>query len=438
MPGRKQKGYFRGMLDLFRLHDRQVLLIMTVTYAAQGLRTLGGAATFIYFKEDLGIKDEAQAQVLISTTFLPWYIKPVYGLVSDSFPICGSHRKAYLIIASVISAFSYLSFMIDLGLFASMFALIGGQLGQVIADIMADALMVVESRDDHENGSSFLQAYSWTVLSVVSLGGGFLGTYLSYIGVHPSTILCLLSAAPIMLTVVVLRYKEPRRDSIPTLSESLSRLYKALSVPSTFRCLLFIFLLYAFTPSIGPVMKYFLTNELKFSYEFIYFVSGLSGICYITGSFLFSSWFKAWPFRHILPLGILLLVLCSSLDIALVFRLYEALHIPGTVFYMFGAYVGSSISAGFMMMPVLVLTAQLCPKDLEATMYAFITSLVNFGSYCSELTGSGITKLVMPSPGDYSNFYLIILTQMGMMMLSICFVWLLPKNLRPTENSNKD
>ena len=74
--------------------------------------------------------------MVISTTSLPWYIKPVYGLVSDSFPICGSYRKAYLIIASVVTALSYLSFMIDLGLFASMLALIGGQFGQVAADIM--------------------------------------------------------------------------------------------------------------------------------------------------------------------------------------------------------------------------------------------------------------------------------------------------------------
>lgn len=36
-----------------------------------------------------------------------WVLKPVFGFITDSFPICGSHRRSYLIIFSVLGSLGW-------------------------------------------------------------------------------------------------------------------------------------------------------------------------------------------------------------------------------------------------------------------------------------------------------------------------------------------
>jgi hypothetical protein len=42
---------------------------------------------------------------------LPWCIKPMFGFISDSFPLLGYRRKSYLVIISTVemAGFLYLS-----------------------------------------------------------------------------------------------------------------------------------------------------------------------------------------------------------------------------------------------------------------------------------------------------------------------------------------
>jgi Na+/melibiose symporter-like transporter len=49
------------------------------------------------YKDDLGLQPSDVARIN-SLVFIPWIIKPIYGLISDSFPIFGYRRKPYLFI----------------------------------------------------------------------------------------------------------------------------------------------------------------------------------------------------------------------------------------------------------------------------------------------------------------------------------------------------
>ena len=51
--------------------------------------------------------DPSSIQGLLSTAALPWSLKPLYGLVSDSFPINGRHHKPYLLVASFLGVFAW-------------------------------------------------------------------------------------------------------------------------------------------------------------------------------------------------------------------------------------------------------------------------------------------------------------------------------------------
>lgn len=43
--------------------------------------------------------------LIFSITTIPWVIKPLWGFISDTFPIFGYRRKSYLIILSLIHSF---------------------------------------------------------------------------------------------------------------------------------------------------------------------------------------------------------------------------------------------------------------------------------------------------------------------------------------------
>ena len=75
---------------------------------------------------------------------LPWAPKIVYGLITDSFPLCGSRKKHYLILMGLVQAASCAVAMWDLPdirlLVAMMFLM---TLANAMMDVVVDGLMVV-------------------------------------------------------------------------------------------------------------------------------------------------------------------------------------------------------------------------------------------------------------------------------------------------------
>ena len=49
---------------------------------AQGFRSLSSLSMQMFLKDELGL-EPAASQTLLSTAYLPWSCKPIYGLVSD-------------------------------------------------------------------------------------------------------------------------------------------------------------------------------------------------------------------------------------------------------------------------------------------------------------------------------------------------------------------
>ena len=52
------------------------------------------------FKDTFGL-EPAETQALIAYIALPWAPKIIYGIISDTFPICKSRKRSYLILMGV-------------------------------------------------------------------------------------------------------------------------------------------------------------------------------------------------------------------------------------------------------------------------------------------------------------------------------------------------
>ena len=111
--------------------------------------------------------DSNQCATLPTFVNLPWGFKVLYGLMSDAFPICGQHRKPYMVIGWTMTFLGSLSIALlgsfgvalRLELIASLFLAI--TFAYIVADCAADASVVAFTNLEPEatRGSLITTAY---------------------------------------------------------------------------------------------------------------------------------------------------------------------------------------------------------------------------------------------------------------------------------------
>src|SRR5712692_2467410 len=90
-------------LHPFQNPDAQRLAILfAVVYFSQGLYYVPNQVLVLFLKEHLGLS-AAQVGTFELIVLVPWVIKPVYGLLSDSVPIFGRRRKSYFLLSSALA-----------------------------------------------------------------------------------------------------------------------------------------------------------------------------------------------------------------------------------------------------------------------------------------------------------------------------------------------
>lgn len=100
----------RSWWRVMRRHFGDALLLQIFfVYFTQGLRsTLSSLGTSYFLNETLALPP-AQSEALRATAAIPWIIKPLYGMLSDSVPLWGTRRKSYLLLFSAVSALAYVA-----------------------------------------------------------------------------------------------------------------------------------------------------------------------------------------------------------------------------------------------------------------------------------------------------------------------------------------
>jgi folate/biopterin transporter len=74
----------------------------------QGIGSISELALQFYFKDVLYLEPAAVSQIY-SFILIPWAIKPIFGIITDLFPINGYRRKIYIIICGIMCILSWLA-----------------------------------------------------------------------------------------------------------------------------------------------------------------------------------------------------------------------------------------------------------------------------------------------------------------------------------------
>jgi len=200
------------------------------------------------------------------------------------------------------------------------------------------------------------------------------------------------------------------------------------------------------TFSISGASFYFFTdNEIQypdgphFSPFFYNTVLGVvNGVVSLFGIYCYKRYMADWNFRYILILTNVAGAVLCLLDIILFTRFNKnVLGIPDAVFVL-GSTVAEDIVMQWQWMPQVVILSLMCPKGMEATMYALLAGCHNLGNTIASNCGALMLRWLGCTPdgsdNEGANFEnLWIGSAIGTVMPLITIValfWLIP-NARP-------
>ena len=230
---------------------------------------------------------------------IPWLIKPVYGLVSDFFPLWGRKRKSYLLLTSALAAAAGLG--LGLGVVPHTYAWLAGLftvmgLGLAFTDVLVDAIMVESGKPLGLTGA--FQSVQWGAIQIASILVGEVGGYLAER--RALDIVFLLAASfPLLSLAMTAGFvrEAPARAERAVVRETLSSVRRALAEREVWIVAGFIFF-FNFSPSFGPALVFYQTDVLRFDQQFIGHLGALASITAVGGALAYAPLSRRMPLRR--------------------------------------------------------------------------------------------------------------------------------------------
>lgn len=368
---------------------------------------------------------------------LPWALKPIIGLVSDLVPVGGYNKMPYMLLTSLGGCIAYfcIGFMPQhiLPVTAVVACLLFAALQMSTCDILAEAKYAEKIRE--------VPAYGPHILSYVWFGmnfGDVIGTGMSGVVIELSSakIPYAIAMVPAFLVMfpIAMNYLQENVVSAEEMSARRARFYKQKE--ACFLCVMmfagimaltysglsshdtsincwvagtiFVVILLSFSVVLSPTIAafnawsfiqascsvstggaafYFMTDDETqypegphFSTFFYTSVMGtVVSIVSLVGIVTYQKYASAWRYRTLLVIINVVLGLFNFLDMIFYSRLNVRMGIPDHVFVL-GTSVFANILSQWQWMPQVIILSYLCPKGMEATMYALLAGCHNLGN----------------------------------------------------------
>jgi folate/biopterin transporter len=402
------------------------LIAILIVYFVQGILGLARLAVSFFLKDELALSP-AQVAALMGIAALPWVIKPVFGFLSDGLPLFGYRRRPYLILSGLMGTVAWLCLATVVHTaWAATGAILLSSLSVAISDVIVDSLVVERARRESLSNSGSLQSITWGASAV----GGLITAYLSgWLLEHFSnqTVFAITATFPLLVSAVAWLIAEEHVSSLPdrsTVWNQIKQLRGAVSQKAIWLPTAFIFLWQA-TPSADSAFFYFTTNELGFEPEFLGRVRLVTSIASLIGIWLFQRFLKNIPFRSLIGWTTVISSVLGMTALILVTHANRTLGIDDHWFSL-GDSLILTVMGQIAFMPVLVLSARLCPEGVEATLFALLMSVYNFAGLLSHEVGALLTHWLGVTESNFDNLWLLVVITNVSRLLPLPFLRWLP------------
>ncbi|GAB2250735.1 hypothetical protein Droror1_Dr00016985 [Drosera rotundifolia] len=417
------------------LHWSFVFGVIVVYGISEGLGGSFSRVATEYYWKDVQKVQPSEAQIYGGITSIPWMVKPLWGLCTDVVPMLGHRRRPYFIIAGLIGIASmlFISLHKRLHILLAVLSLTAGSAAVAIADVTVDAC-VAENSNKHQ----LLAADMQSLCALSSSTGALVGYFISGILVHligPKGVYGLLAIPPALVLLAGVLLKEPRVTNLSCgqvskkFSEAAQAMWTTLKLPEVWRPCLYMYLSLGLSLDIKEGMFYWYTSASDgphFSQEFIGYKSSIGSVGSILGAVLYQYTLKDYHFRDLCLWTQVIYGLSGMLDLALVLRLNLRLGISDYFFAVIDDYV-LKMTGRLKWMPLLVLSAKLCPPGIEGTFFAFLMSIDNVGLFTSSWGGGVLMHILGITRTNFGNLWIAILIRNILRIGVVGLLFLIPR-----------
>ncbi|MDD9953705.1 MAG: MFS transporter [Candidatus Woesearchaeota archaeon] len=343
--------------------QRQYVLY-SIVYFIQGCLGLLGVA-LPFFLKDILLLSTAQVAYILALASTPWVIKPLYGMVSDYFPLFGQRRRPYIIIAALLSSLGWL-FIAEV---QSFWVLVLGQLlanvGFAVVDVVTDGFAVEHST---RKNRGFIQSLSWGMRAFGATLSGFLGGWL--IGVIGyQNIFRVVAFLPLLVVFVVWTMKEKKFARKAGLWQHMTWTIRSLFKNTQYWLVALFGFLFFVTPSISIPFLFYMRDTLGFSNTTIGILVSVASFGSVVGAVVYSKFLDRVAVRTLLCW----MVLASAVFSFAIFFIKSELS-AYTVYFLLG------VVSYLAFIPTMKIAARVSPKAFEATSFALLMSIINLAS----------------------------------------------------------
>lgn len=360
-----------------------------------------------YWMMDTVRVSPAQMAAIFGVVAIPWCLKPVYGFISDSYPIFGYRRRPYMIGFAFLAAYMWIllpfvphdEFVITLVMTVS-----SGSM--CFADVMADSLLVEAARGEQDKDKGVVQSHAWMMRFTGGLLASGLGA-IAYDYFGSTRVFLINSFIPVMITYVALYIPDQKTTTKVHMRETGKKLWSAVRRPGIYCPAIFIFLI-CVTPSCGGAMTFFYQRELGFTADEFGLLDTMGFLVQIFGTYIYKKYLRRVAFIKVFGWAMFISFLLENTLLLLVLHVNRDMGIPDFVFA-FAERIVLTLISQFITMPMVVLGAQICPVGVEGTLYALLMSITNFGGVISSEWGSLFTNMFGVTSTNFTNLWKLLL-----------------------------
>jgi hypothetical protein len=188
--------------------------VLGTPYFVQGTSNLTLVPILYFIKFGLGLGDPG-GQLFDSLRNAGWFIKPVWGYISDRVPLFGYRRKSWFVLMALLAVIFWMvnAALVAVGVRIPSLFLLAFNLAfatYAFVDVVCDALMVTWGRQLKRVGS-FVN-FQWTVLAIANAGAVFLGGWFQekvQAGTLPLALIFLVTGVPPLVTATPRASRRP-------------------------------------------------------------------------------------------------------------------------------------------------------------------------------------------------------------------------------------
>ena len=312
---------------------------------------------------------------------IPWIVKPLYGLLSDFFPILGYRRKSYLMLLNLAAAGAF--FLVtqtqDVNMLLIMLTLTG--VGVAASDVVVDAMMV-QAAQQTGRGRLF-QGAQWFSYYIAAIFSGWLASKIIERAADPGgalrTSASIAMAVPLLIgTIAWFFVKEPRAHrNVAEFKATARSLLLGFTDSRLWVIVGFLFLLH-FYPGMQTPMYVHLEKNVNLPHSSLAILdmwrsAGTAAGCVIFMMFMSGRLSIRWT-------AVIGIVLGATAWLAMLF--IEGENSAAI------AYAYRGLSYMIASLAQLALAAEVCPKRVEAVVFSALMSVSNFGMQWSDKVGA--------------------------------------------------